>query len=491
MKAFSNRKEYHFGIKISVLGLFVAIILSLGGCKKLIDVKAPVSNINADNVYTSDATAAAVLTGIYANLSKSNSSEFQLGGFSSLSLFAALSSDELTLFNINNQTYSGYYSNVLSSSPTVGTANYWNTIYPIIYITNSVIEGLNNTSALTPSVKQQLLGEAKFIRAFCYFYLNNLYGGVPLILSTNWQTNASLPRSSLDDVYLQIIDDLKDAENLLNSNYLKSDIIGVTTERVRPTKWAAMALLARVYLYKSDWNNAESEATAIISNNQYDTVPLNQVFIKNNKEIIWQLQAVGAGTSSNTGEGKLFILPAAGPNASNYPVYLSNSLVNTFEPGDKRKIEWVSSVTPSPGTITYYYPYKYRIGAVNTSAQEYCTVMRLAELYLIRAEARAQQNKISDAKSDLNVVRTRARLGNTTANDKSSLLSAIMQERRVEFFTEWGHRWLDLKRTNMVDSIMKNVTPIKNGTWQTTDQLYPIPNDDLQKASQLTQNPGY
>ena len=115
-------------------------------------------------------------------------------------------------------------------------------------------------------------------------------------------------------------------------------------------------------------------------------------------------------------------------------------------------------------------------------------VLRLAELYLIRAEARTQQNNFSDAESDLNAIRNRAGLPNTTANDRATLLTAIEQERRIELFAEWGHRWLDLKRTNRADTILNT---FKAPNWQVTDVLFPIPASQIDINGLLTQNPGY
>jgi hypothetical protein len=212
--------------------------------------------------------------------------------------------------------------------------------------------------------------------------------------------------------------------------------------------------------------------------------------LKNSTEAIWQVQPVASGR--NTEDGFSFILPGTGPNSSINPVYLSNQQLSSFEPGDQRKINWVGSVTPTPpGTITYYFPYKYKSSVASGSATEYLMVFRLAEQYLIRAEARAQQNNFGGAQQDLNIIRARAGLLNTTANDKSSLLAAILHERQVELFTELGHRWLDLKRTNNVDAVMGAVTPLKGGTWQTKDQLYPVPVADILKNPNITQNSGY
>jgi len=477
---------------ICLVGLVLIIIAAGISCKKLVRVDTPPTSLSETNIFTNDATAAAVLTGIYAKMSADNSNS-TITGFTSISLYSSLSADELSLYDPNDQTYGGYYRNALTSSPNVSTIDYWSTIYPLIFITNAAIDGLNSSSTLTPAVKQQLLGEAKFMRAFCYFYLVNLFGDVPLVLSTDWKANTSLTRASKAQVYQQIIDDLKDAQNLLHTDYLMSDALtpypANSMERTRPTKWAAAALLARVYLYTGDYPNAETQATMVIDSSAlYVLSGLDSVFLKNSTEAIWQLQPVGTGTNSNTGEGRIFILPPSGP-AFDFPVYLSTDILNSFESGDQRRVHWVDSVATA-GTI-YYFPFKYKIGAVTTTTQEYCMVLRLAEQYLIRAEARIQQNDIGGARNDLNIIRARAGLGNTSANDKPSLLAAMLQERRVELFTEWGHRWLDLKRTNTVDAVMSLVTPTKGGTWATTAQLYPIPLTELKTAPQLAQNPGY
>ena len=124
---------------------------------------------------------------------------------------------------------------------------------------------------------------------------------------------------------------------------------------------------------------------------------------------------------------------------------------------------------------------------------EILMVLRLAEQFLIRGEARARQNNISGAQNDLNAIRTRAVLKSTTANDMPSLLAAIQHERQVELFTEWGHRWLDLKRVGAIDAVMNGVTPLKaNGVaWQPFQQLYPLLTNDLIKDANLVQNSGY
>jgi hypothetical protein len=311
---------------------------------------------------------------------------------------------------------------------------------------------------------------------------------VPLVISTDYKLNFALSRSPKALVIQQIISDLKDAQNLLNTNYVDASIISTTDERVRPNKWAATALLARTYLYIGDWANAEAQATNIISNTgTYNLVnDLNGVFLANSKEAIWQLQPVTAG--ENTQDAIIFVL-TSGPNDGLNPVYLSSFLLQSFEVGDARFVKWIG-IDSSTGT-KYYYPFKYKQYQYGSPVTEYAMVFRLAEQYLIRAEAKAQQGNMLGAASDLNVIRSRAGLSNTSATTQSSLVTAILHERQVELFSEWGHRWLDLKRTGTADVVMSNVTPQKGGTWSSNWQLYPISIVELQNDINLVQNPGY
>ena len=118
-------------------------------------------------------------------------------------------------------------------------------------------------------------------------------------------------------------------------------------------------------------------------------------------------------------------------------------------------------------------------------------VIRLSEIYLIRAEARAQQQNLAPALSDLDTIRSRAGLPPCTANGIQETLNAIYAERRVELFSEYGHRWLDLKRVKAIDQVMTVVSPHKGGSWNDNDSLYPIPFQDIQADPKLSQNPGY
>ncbi len=469
------------------------------GCRKLIDAGAPSTSLTGESVYTSDGTAASVLTGIYTQISQYDNPYAVDQGLTSLSFGPSLSADELTLYDINNAGFSYYYTNALD--PVTHSSAFWNNIYSYVFDANSAIAGLQASSGLTPEIKQQLLGEAEFVRAFSYFYLVGLYGDVPLVLGTDYKVNASLSRAAAADVFRQVIADLLNAKELLSSNYLQSDAYTAypmgAQQRVRPTKWAAMALLARVYLFTKDYTNALAMADSVIANSSlYGLSPLNAAFLANSQETIWSIQPVGTSTTSNTGAGSVFVLPSTGPDTyGDYPVYMSNSLLNAFEPGDQRRYTWVDSVAAN-GT-TYYYPYKYKIGAVDATTQEYTIVLRLGEQFLIRSEAEAMGagNGIADAINDLNTVRSRAGLlAYSGGADQSSVMTAILHERQVELFTEWGHRWLDLKRTGTMDAVMGapgNACAAKGGSWNPAEALYPVPQSEINLDRNLTQNQGY
>ncbi|MDX1956578.1 MAG: RagB/SusD family nutrient uptake outer membrane protein [Chitinophagaceae bacterium] len=318
--------------------------------------------------------------------------------------------------------------------------------------------------------------------------MSELWGtyNIPLVNEISWKNSSILARASVDEVYNQIISDLIDAENRLADNF----IVG-KNQRIIPNRWAASALLARVYLYTKDWSKAEMESSSVISNSaMFGLVSFpNNVFKTNSTETIWQLQQSNTtGTYNATNEGYR-IIPY---DATSRPyIYLTDTLIRSFEPGDNRRTFWIDSTIYR--SAKYYYPNKYKTGPAqsmpNGPYNEYYMVLRLAEQYLIRGEARLMQNNLTEAINDLNTIRQRAGI-NPLPNSltQQQVLEAIEQERRVELFAEWGHRWLDLKRWGKADAVLAH---IKGGNWQSTDQLYPIPFRELQANPNLIQNPGY
>lgn len=499
-----NRQVTTKMYRVALICLVISTTISVSSCKKWLEIPPSGDKIIERTVFSTDATAIGVLNGIYSSVSTSDL--FQ--GVRSISLYAGLSGDELDLYNgVTDLKHISYYGNKLAANISFEAGSeHWTLLYPFVYRCNAAIEGLNDSDGLNPVVKQQLLGEAKFLRAFFYFYLVNLFGDIPLPTTTDSKENSLLSKEPTAAVYQLIIEDLKIAKEYLSDNYLNETLLGSSIERVRPIRWAASALLARSYLYTEDYAKAEQEATLVINNaNLYNLASLNEVFLKNSTEAIWQIQPTTLGM--NTKEGQTLIIPETGPSdviayPSN-PVYLSEFLLGSFELNDQRAIpgNWIkSTVYPVNDTIqdTVTYAFKYKISSSpNVSSQagmaEYLMMLRLGEQYLIRAEARAHLNKISEAQDDLNAIRTRSGISATSANDKSTLQVAILHERQVELFTEFGHRWFDLKRTGNLDAIMSVVTPQKSGgdPWQSYQQWYPIPFSELAKSPKLVQTPGY
>ena len=475
--------------KIFLLTIICSLLFS---CRKAVEVNPPDTGLVSKSVYEQNSTAEAAVTAIFSLMAQGGMAD----GQQSISCDMGLSADELVNFS-SDITLSKFYSNSLVSNM---NPYFWPDIYQKIYIANSAIEGLTSSTTLSFGIKQQLLGEAKFIRAFQYFYAVNLYGDVPLTLTTDFRINIVLKRSPQKDVYAQIIADLKDAQILLSDDY-KLPTGKPTMERVRPNKATATALLARVYLYQSDWVNAEQQANSLLINNTKYALEsnLNNTFLTTSTEAIWQLYAVNP--QINTNDGTVFIL--IGTPSESYPVALSSAIIGAFEPGDNRFNNWVGifqDTSKRPFT-NYYYPYKYKqeYGAPIT---EYQTLFRLAEQYLIRAEAEIQQNKVANGVADLNVLRRRARAAATVAIpnplpdlptnlSKADALTAVLHERQVELFTEWGHRWFDLKRTGNLDAVMSSLNMVKNRIWTPDAQLLPIPRGEIIANPNLIQNKGY
>jgi hypothetical protein len=451
------------------MGLLLLAVLA-GACNKWVEVKPPSDIWAAEMVFSSDATATASINGMYSMLVTNQ----ELCSDLAFSLYPALLSDELITTSVNG-TRDPFRYNALPVTNVIVAVNFWKRGYELIYQVNNAVEQLTASTTLSEVVRKQLLGEATFLRAFLYFQLVNLFGEVPLQTSTDYTVNQVMPRTGVDKVYQQIITDLLYAETQLPSWH-------ATRIKSRPAQEAAQALLAKVYLYRSNWEQAEAYATKVIATGDYRLEPqLQNVFLVNSAEAIWQL---GTTTGVTTVQQAAVYIPPG--ETFRPPLAVTTSLLQAFEPDDQRKQSWLKYNTI--GSTRYYYPYKFRIRTeVNTV--ECITPLRLAELYLLRAEARAQQQNKEHAVADLNETRSRAGLLSLDPSiTPEALLLAIEQERRIELSFEWANRWFDLKRTGRIDTVLG----AEKGTdWQFTDRLLPIPDGERQLNNRLEQNEGY
>lgn len=475
--------------KYTIISLVACSLTLLMGCEKYLEnTQLPAGTIAGKDAFTSDNAVSAIVTGSFFSLNSSG--PFSGGGASNMAYTTGLYTDELR--NISTSAFAiALYTNAISAN----NVGHWTDLYSKIYVVNGAIEGIRNTPAML-YYKDQWLGESLFTRAFLYYYLVNLYGDVPLALTTDYTVNNQLSRAPQSQVYQQIIADLKAAQSLLSSDY-KDGYGSKTNDRVRPNQAAATALLAKAYLYTQQWDSAEVQAASIINNTAYQLQTPDQVFLANSKETIWALATISDVKAYeyslyNNGMPAELTPPKDPAGAYSVLVAMNSYLLSAFEPDDARFSNWVRSTTitasaTSPA-VTYYFPNKYKS---STNGAEKEVVLRLADLYLVRAEARARQNNISGAQADLDVVRTRAGLPGTTAASQPALLTAIAKERQTELFTECGNRFFDLKRTGTIDGVMNVVAPQKGGSWSSYKQLWPIPPNDIVLNPHITPNPGY
>ena len=454
--------------------ILVFVVLFFVGCEEFVEIDPPRTEIMNESLFTSDQGANAAINGLYSQLVEVNTENILSAG---LEMFTGLYSDELNDLSDDLQRLEFVSSDITPSNSTINRL-FWRQSYTFINSANSIIEGLRE-SPLSSEIRDQVLGEALMIRALTHFYLVNLFGQIPVVLSTNVEINETIEKSTVDEVYDQIEADLLEAQSLMLEDYL------FTSNRARPNKFAANALLARVYLYLEDWENAEMQATSVIERaDLYELQPnVNDVFLVGSTEAIWNL--VPEPNANQVRVGFIFNLPSFAPSFF-WVNELRPEFLNSFDATDARLTNWTDTLN-----ATFIYPNKYKLGFgdVAFDPQELLAVFRLAEVYLIRAEASAQQGDINEAQADLNVVRNRAGLANTSALDQPELLDAIFLERKHELFTEFGHRWFDLKRTGRASSVLSTI-PGKN--WQDTDLLWPLPEQELLiNPNLLPQNPEY
>jgi len=456
--------------------LLIGCITIITSCQKFLDIDPPENKLTSTNIFKDDLAAIAVVAGIHTSLRDNN----LFTGGQSITVLCALSADEIDLL----PGFAEYQRYIYQNAITVNSAPFWLTTYSKLFTVNAALDGVSSSENLSYKVKTQLLGELKFVRAYLLFYLTNLHNLVPMPLSGDYKINSTLKSATMEQVYSQIVADLLESSSLLSEDYLNGTLTSNVSNRLRPVKAAAYALLARTYLYQRNWEKAEEYSTKVINNSRYKMVDAPEVFKDNSEETIWQLQSNRDG---NTFDADFFVINEQ-PNDEN-PVVVSKSLLDAFSTNDKRLENWIGKIEYQGET--YYFPYKYKLKSFETSANEDLIMLRLGEQYLIRAEARANLGNINGSKDDLDRVLLRAGLDETNSTDQNGLLKEIIQQRRLELFCENGHRWFDIRRTGQMDQVMNEAEKIKGGVWQSYKQFFNVPFSEIEKNRNLSQNPGY
>ena len=427
---------------------FVIIGFLYTSCEKFLEVES-FDRISDDNTIFDRASAETAVRGAYSSIASSSyGSSFQstilLAGHDIRSLANAQ-----TDLNIINQDL---------RSDIAFLSNYWGNFYSAINRANHVIEkvpGVDDVS-LTNELRNQLLGEAYFIRALSYFDLGRVFGNVPIYLTPTYtiQDKLGISQSSQEEVYSQAISDLNQA----------IDLLPTTVIRNRARRSTAYALRARVNLYLKKYEAAETDATQVLDNPNYQLI---------------QPFRLAAGTTESVLElsyNDNNRNPAFGSwNTSNRqlePKGEIHTLLNDPNIGGGRKI---LSVQNSLGEL---------IGSIYPTNTSSAYLIRTAEVFLIRAEARASKATpdFVGAVADLNKVRDRSEIPLLTSKDKDEILLAIEEERRVEFALE-PHRWFDLTRTGRAAEEL--------GASDARKYIFPIPESEILADPSLVQNPSY
>lgn len=453
----------------------ILITVSLGilslGCSKFTDVDLPQDQITRDLVFKDEGLATSAMAGVYRSL---ESAGFLAGTSSGAPALLGCYSDELDSYDPAGSDFSQFYT-LTHSAVTPAINSLWTVSYNQIYNVNSIIEGLDRSTQLSESFRLKLRGEALFVRAIVHLNLSTVFGDIPYITSTAYNENSNVSRESQSTVYEKVKADLLQAR-------LDLPPMLPAGNRVKATQMAAYAVLARLAYYQDQWDDAVRYSTIVLSTSGYEMEnSLDRTFLWDSSSAIWQLMPYDG--ISNTNEGNFYILMTAPPATA----ALSASLVNSFEVGDMRREKWIGEIK-DPDEKTYYYPFKYKQSSVTNATEEYSVILRVEELYLIRAEAFVRKGQTILGLEDLNRLRLRVGLQSIHGNNENQLLNAILQERRKELFTEAGHRFNDLKHFDALEQTMLAVKP----SWRSTFKLWPVPEPELLLNPNLKpQNEGY
>lgn len=373
----------------------------------------------------------------------------------------------------------------------------WSYLYEGISRASAVLDNIGDIESpdFTNERREEMLGEASFLRAMHYFHLVNLYGGVPLVLQKVNSTDpeeVNVPRSTEAEVYEGIISDLRFALSRVPEEYPGDD--------QRVTKGAVNALLAKAYTHQPtpDWANVKIHADAVINSGRYSLLPIFRDLWngqnENSAESLFEVQYIGGTNEANWGP-QLWLPPSitndnwrkfntpskdliAAFNEENDNIRLGGSII--FE----NNLPWQDPDYPS-GNIPF--PYKQNL-ANGWSSPNNLILLRLADIILLAAEAETELNNLGAAADLLNQVRERVNLPAFTTGNIDEMRDKIATERRLELAFE-GHRWYDLKRIGKAVEVMNNLNRDYNVT--ATHLLWPIPQAEMDRNPTLEQNPGF
>lgn len=452
-------------IRIRIVATFCLLVLSVS-CNDLLEPE-PIDILADDIVLNEPKDVQNVEIGLY-------------NAFRGIIPSTVIAGDFTADMLIHNGTFSQFreLGTKQITSANASVAALWASIYRTIYIANFIIERLPGVPGVPSVQRNKVMATAYFLRGYAYFVAVYTFGGVPKVTGTQIDLNRNIARSSNSEILSFILEDFTNASTGLPDNPPNAGFAG---------SFALQAALAKYHLYAGNWALAETHATNVIQSGLYTLEPEYKTVVDKDftKEAIFEMGytiADDPGTNSTIGLNNLFI--------GRREIIPSNEVVLALastNSGDR-----FTSISFNPlnlkGSDNGWSVVKY--GSADQDNNN-VVVFRLGEMYLIRAEARARQGKVTGAntaQTDINVLRARAKAPVVGSVSQAQMIQLLEEERRYELAFE-GHRWYDLVRTNRAAQVM----PAFTSNWKSAYELWPIPQRELQNNPALVgnQNPGY
>lgn len=484
-------------------------LLVVGACQdKFLDLNPQTGQITSADVFKDRLSFDAFLFGAYSEMQG-----FADGtGVTNWIILPGYVSQDMTGSDETTKDLGSFMttSNVLFS-------NYWSTFYKIATKSNVVLDALTTApSSIPDSAKAQIGGEARFLRGFAYFMLARAYGNIPMPLVSYDQSQNNLECTPEAQVFDQVIKDLTDAAQKLPTRAgWGANNLG------RATRESALAYLANAYMYKKDWPNAAKASQDLMALGEHRLLPdVRRVFSETNEnteESIFEVQyrdisdgVVAWGVQPENGN----VLDEWGAPRNIGDQYataggwgetvLKQKVASSFEPGDDRRKKLMVTIgdkykgermkdtlvipasvsQPKSAFSTKFWlgPEKGYFNGQNVS------VMRYAEFLLNYAEILFEQGKSADAYTQLNLVRSRAKLpAKAGSSDRETFMTALMKERHSELIYE-PNLWFHYTRTGRAAKFVQDEYGVTfNPNWN----KFPVPQGDRDQNPKLCQNPGY
>ena len=469
--------------KLAGLIVLALMALALSSCKKSFLDLRPYTSVSSDVAITNESDMQNALNGAYGNMNSAN-----LYGRST-PLFGDLVSDNVYISTINSNRYLDFFQ-INYTVTDVNMQGIWQSAYSTISRANNVI----NSSLQGNENIDQLRGEALAIRGLMYFELVKFFGkpytvdpnalGVPLILT--YDPTLKPTRNSVQEVYTQIEKDLTEAGTLMTQDKSSGFF----------TKWAAKALLARMYQFKGDWDKAQTTAEDVINNSGYSLLQLGDVltFWQNNTDRNDKLEVlfeIVFDATNNIGNSSL---PYFFDQSGYGDALATESLYNLYSSTDVRKGMFIvgSPIRGDEAKVVNKFP------NTGSADKDEMKVIRMSEVYFIAAEAAFHNGDEATARTYLNDVATERDPGFAGYSASGqALLDDILLERRKELAFE-GHRYWDLVRNNLAVTRIDQANNYPGNVplvLETSNfrRILPIPQAELDANPNIReqQNPGY